>query len=382
MRVAIINLTAGGISGGYLKYLLNITPRLIANQHVSEVLCAAPESIKLSNYFSDLHKLQLVYCKPYRFFQYDYQLYSELKMFSPDVILLPVEKAFTYKGAPVVSMLQNMEPMVCIKNNSITLKAKSWLKHKHAKNAIKQSDRTIAISNYVKNYMLHSWNIPAKKIGLVYHGIDPVLSNDNWQRPASIPNIMGDRFIFTAGSIRPARGLEDLIYSLKKVIDVNNNKSTGLVIAGHVEPSMLGYKKRLMRIALKEKVNQSICWVDELAEDEMSWCYQNCRLFVMTSRVEACPNIALEAMAHGCVIVSSDNPPLPEVFCDTAIYYEANNHHDLAGKLNNVLAWNDKKRTTFTVNALKRASIFSWDTTVEKTVNELRKAVNVFNCNS
>ena len=58
-----------------------------------------------------------------------------------------------------------------------------------------------------------------------------------------------------------------------------------------------------------------------LSEKEMSWCYKNCKMFVMTSRVESFGIIAGEAMAHGYICISVDNPCLPEIFRVAAVYY-------------------------------------------------------------
>lgn len=45
MKIAIINLTGGGMSGGYRKYLKDILPRMAASNIVEEILCATPSTI-------------------------------------------------------------------------------------------------------------------------------------------------------------------------------------------------------------------------------------------------------------------------------------------------------------------------------------------------
>ena len=45
MRVAIINLTGGGMSGGYRNYLCNVVPRLAAHDDVDALLCATSDSV-------------------------------------------------------------------------------------------------------------------------------------------------------------------------------------------------------------------------------------------------------------------------------------------------------------------------------------------------
>ena len=129
---------------------------------------------------------------------------------------------------------------------------------------------------------------------------------------------MGE-FLFTAGSIRPARGLEDILYALNSLAleKVNLN----LAIAGNTASNMLSYRSSLEKYILNNGLGKKVIWAEELNKSEMNWCYKNCKAFIMASRVEACPNTALEAMAHGCSCISSYNPPLPEIFADAAIYY-------------------------------------------------------------
>jgi len=92
MRIAIINLTAGGMSGGYRKYLENILPRMVESNDADEIFCATPTSIDIQSWFSFLPKVKFVTCKPYNFLHFspDYKLKKILDKFSPDIIFIPV----------------------------------------------------------------------------------------------------------------------------------------------------------------------------------------------------------------------------------------------------------------------------------------------------
>src|SRR5262249_30526606 len=134
--------------------------------------------------------------------------------------------------------------------------------------------------------------------------------------------------VFTAGSIRPARGLEDLIKAMAIVL--RQGLALRLVIAGKPDAGTHAYKARLEHMARRIKVDTYILWAGQLSSLEMSWCYYNCAAFVMTSRAEACPNTALEAMSHGTLCISGDHPPMPEFFRDTALFYPCGDAQALA----------------------------------------------------
>jgi glycosyltransferase involved in cell wall biosynthesis len=141
---------------------------------------------------------------------------------------------------------------------------------------------------------------------------------------------------------------------------------------------MAAYKSKLDSLIKAFGIASNVYWAGPLSEREMSWCYQNCTAFVVTSRAEACPNIALEAMAHGCVCASAETPPMPEFFKGAAVYYPPKNGEKLGETLQKVLSWGNEKRIKCSEKARIRASQFSWGVCVEKTVEELKKAITDF----
>ena len=65
MKIAIINLTGGGMSGGYKKYLRNVIPRMAINPDIESILCATPTSIDIQNWFNFLPKVKFITCKSF-----------------------------------------------------------------------------------------------------------------------------------------------------------------------------------------------------------------------------------------------------------------------------------------------------------------------------
>jgi len=376
VKIAIVNLTCGGMSGGYRKYLRNIIPRVASNPAIEAVLCASPKSPNVQDWFEPISNVDFVTCRPFRPLRRssDLQLQMHLERFLPGVIFVPVERSFRFREVPVVNMIQNMEPFITnIHGDPLGERLKKWIQYIVGKRAIKKANRVIAISNFVYDFLVKCWDIPSKKIGLVHHGID-IKKNEAGYQPDIISEGWHGKFIFTAGSIRPARGLEDLLLAMK-YLSLQGEKSIRLVIAGESEHRMSGYQKKLKDWAQENNLLDKICWVGSLNEKEMAWCYQSCRAFVMTSRVEACPNIALEAMSYGCISITADNSPLPEIFDDAAIFYPPKDGKVLAEAIQTVFAWDDNQRKVMSEKARKRASEFSWDVCAEKTVEVLTKAI-------
>jgi len=376
MRIAVVNLTAGGISGGYIKYLRNAIPRICENPQVEAMLFASSFSAKENNLYLNCKNIQTVSCKPYRFLGIidDYELIKNLNEFYPDVVFVPTERYFKYNKAPVVNMLQNMEPFVKqnFNNKQIKVRFKNTIKAIDGKYSIKKSSHVIAISEFVREFLINSCGIKPNKVGLVYHGVDN-LNTQNQNKPFNFPTI--SEFIFTVGSIRPARGLDDVFNALSYLSN-NGHDTPHVVIAGDTTIGTEAYKNYLNKLAINSKLMDRIHWLGNLDEKEMTWCYKKCSTFIMTSRVEACPFTALEAMKFHCTIISTDSPPMPEIFGDTAIYYISGSGEALANAICSLEKRKNNANDKLMVDIInKQLSKFSWDTCASKTVTELKKAI-------
>ena len=95
----------------------------------------------------------------------------------------------------------------------------------------------------------------------------------------------------------------------------------------------------------------------------------------MTSRAEACPNTVLEAMAHGALSISTDQPPMPEFFADTATYYPAGDATTLAGRVDAAFALPPADRERARRAARERARAFTWERTATETIAALRRVL-------
>ena len=380
MRIAVLNITAGGMSGGYRKYLHNVIPRLAGHPDVEAVLCTFPKSLNGQDWFDSLTNVEFAHCSLFQSLDYGfaYNLKHTLERFDPDVLFIPTAHYLKFGNIAVVNMVRNMEPFAYSgRENPFSERLRNIVRRKIASNAVRRSQRVIALSNFVKQFLVDNLNISENKLSVIYHGIhyDKCFKQ---VRPSAVPESWKGDFLFTAGSIRPARGLEDIIYALKHL--VTRKSDVNLLIAGAANPNMLPYLKSLKSKIAEFGLLKKVIWAGSLNQEEMNWCYKNCRLFVMTSRVEALGMIALEAMSRDCLCIAADSSCLPEVFGNAAVYYQPKNSRFLADTIQTILAWSDRQRNEMLELTRKRLAEFpSWDETVERTVNELKLAVETNN---
>ncbi len=356
MRVALLTLTRGTVSGGYRKYLDRLVPLLRKQPEIESVTSFVP---------SQMAAPDVTVWRSVR------ELKRLVAAARPDVIFVPTATLLRVGRIPVVTMVHNMEPLeVPFNGNSATDAMKNIVRAVASYEACWRSQRVIAVSKHVRDFLQNRWHIAAEKIGVVHPGVDRFETTDP-QIPAALAPVAGGRFLFTAGSIRPARGLVDVIQALGDLPE-----DVKLVVAGSVDRGAEHYREALDRLMRERGVESRVIWAGHIDRAGMSWCFRNAAFFVMTSHVEACPNIVLEAMAEAAPTISTDKQPMPELLGDAAVYYRARDAAHLAEQLNAALAKPAGSFKEMGERARERTAAFNWEATARGTVAELQQAID------
>lgn len=359
MKIALVTLTRGKVSGGFRKYLDHLVPLLRAQSGV-EVEVFVPAQMAGAGERSWPERDEL------RRFRVLKQRVAEIE---PDVVFIPTARTLRVGLVPVVMMVRNMEPLeVPFGGNTILEGFKNIARATAARSACRDADRVIAVSRHVHRFLTERWRVPADRVGMVYHGVDP--ASGDVEPPAAANAIAGRRFLFTAGSIRPARGLEDVIRAMSSVPE-----GVDLMIAGSVDRGAEHYEAAMRKLAGELGVSSRIVWAGQLDARAMAWCFRNAEAFVMTSRAEACPNVVLEALTQGSLSISTTHPPMPEFFEDAAVYYRERDSGSLAARIMEILAVPVDERHRRKEAARARAALYPWAATARATIEELRLAM-------
>ena len=371
MRVVLVSLTGGGLSGGHVKYMRRMVPRLLSHPGISslEVFLPAPTRERLRHEAWPSHSWPVE--DAWRGYP---RLKRAVRETRPDVIFIPTASWVHFGATPVVTMVRNMEPLEApFGGNPLREAARNLARRAMARRACRRAARVIAVSEHVRDFLVSRWHIAREKVPVIYHGVDAGDPRPVATAPTGLAARLPEEFVFSAGSIRPARGLLDLIEALPRLRAGSFPVIT--VIAGQVDPGMGHHQATLQARARQLGVADRLIWAGRLSDGDMQRCYDACSIFVMTSRAEACPNIALEAMSRGCACVSVDRPPMPEFFGDGALYYRAGDAAGLASVIDRALQDRPMLRTLRTV-ASGRARQFTWEATTRQTVAELQRAIS------
>lgn len=358
-------------SGGFSKHLAEVTQRLIQKPDVKKIVVYSNK-----NNFSTLKDINadLRHIGGNDSWFHFQAIGREVEKEGCDVAFCVTSRQIRLNGVPLVTMVRNAEPIQkAIYPMPLLWQLRRWALWLEFKQACQSATRIIAVSQYVKNQIEYNLGIKKDKIDVVYHGFDQSETRNACQPAEKIPN---EAFIFSAGSLTPYRGFEDLIRALA-ILREQGKMVPRVVFAGQ-SILLKSYERWIKRLPVLLGVGDRVTWAGHFNQFEMAWCFQNSLMFVQTSRAESFSNLQLEAVGNHCLVVACNHAPMPEILDDAGIYYDIGNVHDLARKISFVLTMNQEETAAQKRKLLKRAMFFSWDKTAEQTLLVLNRAVQEF----
>lgn len=220
------------------------------------------------------------------------------------------------------------------------------------RNVINRFDKVIAISHWEEPYL--------RKLGL---------RND---KRVFIPNgIMPEFFLHSSkksqpkilymGRVSPIKNLEILINALAIV-----KRNMPVKIYGPAEPD---YLKKLKAQVKENNLEQQIEFVDCVytITDHIKEL-DNTSIFILPSISEGMPQVLVEAMARGKIVIASDNKGNADIVQHgkTGFLFKNGNAKDLAAKIDLALSLNLKQKSQMSNSAMKSVEKYSWSTIIKK----------------
>jgi glycosyltransferase involved in cell wall biosynthesis len=137
------------------------------------------------------------------------------------------------------------------------------------------------------------------------------------------------------GSIEPRKGIEDLI----KAVSMLNKKNTkvNIVWIGKDRNPDQSYRQHIQELAERLGISSNLYLIGDISDTLRH--YPEFDFFVLPSKWEGCARVLLEAMLHGCPIISSNAGGNTEVISDgiTGYIYPAGNVKELANSLSKMI---------------------------------------------
>lgn len=352
-------------SGGYRSYFINViiplTRSLNEKKIWTQVLIPQSSLVEYKRFLKLGHYIAV--SKNKRGFSrilYERNLISSLiKEHTFTKVFTPYQIGPTFRNVVSILMFRNMEPYIASRYTyPIKNKLRSFLLRKLGKQNLQNADHVIAVSKFTSEFLLENTKVQSKKIHVIPHGI---------KSEEKLSSQETDIFL-SVGSMMPYRRYEDVIAAFEKFKTHNQNRVQLVLVGGGSDDQ---YAQKINNLIENSQFKNDILIKGKLSHQEVINLYTQCKIFIMSSEIEACPNTALEAMAYSCCIISSENKPMPEFFGNAAMYYPRRDVNHLYKCIDT--CYNDpRKRQKMKNSAFKRSEIFTWTQTLEKTYNLLK----------
>src|SRR5688572_17871027 len=231
--------------------------------------------------------------------------------------------------------------------------------------AARRSDRILTVSEASKRDILHFFNVPPEKIVVVYNAIDEHF----WVTPPEerVARVreryqLDHKFVLYVGNIKPHKNLERIIEAFDEVRKDDVDGDLKLLIIGD-EISKL---PSLRRAVHRHKLHKQVRFLGYLPDETLAILYRLASVFVFPSLYEGFGLPAVEAMASGTPVVTSNLSSLPEVTGDAAVLVDPYDVDSIAHGIRRVLT-DPALAAEMRRKGLERAREFSWERSVAQT---------------
>ena len=235
---------------------------------------------------------------------------------------------------------------------------------------VKYSDKIIATSEADLEYIHTLYDCPLKKIFILTPGVDLAIFKPIEKKLAkkSINAGLNHKLILFVGRIVPLKGLDTLLYAIKILVKRNPKQTICLWIIGEKSSE----SKRLILLRDLLKIKTFVKFVGKIDNRNLPNYYNAAEVLVLPSQYESFGITALEAMACGVPVITTDVAGISKLLDKkhSQLLTSASNPIMLAKKINHLLTDN-QEHTKMGREVAKKVQDLSWDNIAKEFVNLL-----------
>lgn len=236
--------------------------------------------------------------------------------------------------------------------------------------AVKRARRVFTVSEYTKKDIISHFKISPDKVVVTYEGVADSLRNKASEGKSDdilLKYNIIKPYLLYVGNAYPHKNLEGLI----KVYASINAEMGGLrlVLVGKEDY----FYNRLKQYA--KSFSTDIIFPGYVPDSDLKILYSHALAYIFPSFFEGFGLPALEAMAFGLPVVSSDKTSLPEILGRAAIYFNPEDESEMKAKIKLVI--NDEKlRQDLRQRGFEQVKKYSWSRCAEKTLEVYKEVLN------
>lgn len=222
--------------------------------------------------------------------------------------------------------------------------------------AVKNSDKTVAVSENTKKEVIEEYCVESGQVEVIYNGVD----TEKFRPTEEFSNQ-----VLYVGEFLGRKGADIVVEAFQKL----NLSDTKLVLVG----------KGRMEEELREKVRDSgledrVEFRKNVSDEELRGLYSS-SIFVMPSKYEGQGIVYVEAMSCGAPVIGCDNSAIPEMIEDGINGYLIDRDSEaLSNALESILE-DEELRNSISDASREKAKEFDWDIIAAQTESIYRDLV-------
>lgn len=286
----------------------------------------------------------------------------------PDVFFSPTHYAPRFSPVPTVVSVMDLSYLRFpeLFNKSDLYQLKSWTAY-----SVKKAAKVLTISNSSKDDIIKEYKVSPDKVVTVYPGIkqgvtlEPKIYGMN-QLQAKYK--VSENYILFVGTLQPRKNITRLIEAFSKI----KKHDTGIKDVDLVVIGKKGWLyEEILDAPKKYGVEDEVKFLEGVTDEELEVFYKHAQCYVLPSLYEGFGLPVLEAMKHGCPVITSNVSSMPEAGGDAALYVDPEDVDDIAQKI--VKLVRDKAlQNEMVEKGKKQVTKFSWDKAARETLDVLQ----------
>lgn len=289
----------------------------------------------------------------------------------PDVFFSPTHYAPRFSPVPTVVSVMDLSYLKFpeLFNKSDLYQLRSWTAY-----SVKHAAKVLTISNSSKDDIINAYNVSPEKVVTVYPGIKETVNLEpqiyGMNQLQAKYHLSGNYILFV-GTLQPRKNISRLIEAFSRIKKHEAGiKDLELVIIGK-----RGWLyEEILAAPEKFGVKNSVKFLQGVTDEELAVFYKHALCYVLPSLYEGFGLPILEAMKHGCPVITSNVSSLPEAGGNAALYVDPENIGDIAEKIAKLIS--DKSlREELVEKGKKQVAKFSWDKAARETLEVLQEVV-------
>ena len=229
--------------------------------------------------------------------------------------------------------------------------------HLYANPTVRKSDRILAVSHYVQDFVLERFLLHPDRVQVIYHGIDPAfrpLERKECQPVLQRLGISRD-FVLCLGNIFPVKNHVTAVRAFAAIAD--RFPELDLVIAGGTHDP---YFQLVERVIADHGLQGRVRLPGFVDAADLPCLLNGSLLLFLPSLTEGLPISMLEGIACGLPVVASRRGGLEEIGRNCAALVDDPMDHEAFALVLEDLCGSERARESLRRKALFRAGDFSW----------------------